>query len=265
MAYVDDAEGWKRLVASLAQWSRAIDGASEGMRSTDRDGLVMTTTPAVPERSIVNDVVYWDGVALIAAYDEIEAAFDTARIDAWLVWVPDTDTDVAGALAERGHVLDSDPEAMVLDLDSIERPPEPPGFSRVIDPVELARLNDHAYGMRSAFERALADFQAADGLYFYGVEEDGELESGLVTFDYGDDCSVWLVATHESARGRGLASALMAHALADARERGRTTSTLQATDLGRPVYERLGYRSLGEIQLWEKRRSGGETHAASHT
>ena len=61
------------------------------------------------------------------------------------------------------------------------------------------------------------------------------------------------MATVPAARGRGLATALMAHALADARERGRTTSTLQATDLGRPVYERLGYRSLGEIQMWEKR------------
>lgn len=258
MAQIDDAEGWRRLVASLAQWSRAIDGASEGMRSIDRDGFVMTTTPAVPERSIVNDVVYWDGAALLAAYDEIEATFDTAGIEAWLVWVPDSDTDVADALAERGHVLDSDPEAMVLDLDTIERPPEPPGYSRAVDPVELARLNDRAYGMRSAFERALAGLQAADGLYFYGAEDDEGLASGLVAFDYEDDCSVWLVATRESARGRGLASSLMANALADARERGRTTSTLQATDLGRPVYERLGYRSLGEIQLWEKRRSGGD-------
>jgi len=258
MAYVDDAEGWKRLVASLAQWSRAIDGASEGMRSIDRDGFVMTVTPAVPERSIVNDVVYWDGAALIAAYDQIEDAYATAGIDAWLVWAPDGDADVAGALAERGHVLDSDPEAMVLDLDVVERPPEPAGFTRELDPLELARLNDHAYGLRDAFARALANIGSDGGLCFYGVEDEDGLASGLVTFDHEDDCSVWLVATRESARGRGLAGALMGHALADARERGRTTSTLQATDLGRPVYERLGYRSLGEIQLWEKRRSGGD-------
>lgn len=255
MAYVDDAEGWRRLIASLAQWSRAIDGASEGMRSIDRDGLVMTITPAVPERSIVNDIVYWDGGALIAGYDEIEQAYADAGIEAWLVWVPDGDTGVAAALAERGHVLDSDPEAMVLDLDDVKRPAEPSGFTRAVDPVELARLNDHAYGMRSAFARALAQLEGGGGLYFYGAEDGEGLASGLVTFDYEDDCSVWLVATCESARGRGLASALMAHALADARERGRTTSTLQASDLGRPVYERLGYRSLGEIQLWEKRRA----------
>jgi GNAT superfamily N-acetyltransferase len=254
MAYVDDAEGWRRLIASLAQWSRTIDGASQGMRVVERDGLVTTITPRVPDRSIVNDVVYWDREALAEAYDEIEEGYAAAGIAAWTVWVPDGDDRTAALLADRGHLLDSDPEAMVLDLEPVERPAEPPGFTRDVDPVELARLNDDAYGLRSAFARALEHLEAGDGLYLYGVEEDGALASGLVTFDHGDDCSVWLVATRERSRGRGLAGALMAHAMVDARERGRTTSTLQATDLGRPVYERLGYRSLGEIQLWEKRR-----------
>jgi GNAT superfamily N-acetyltransferase len=253
MAYVDDAEGWRRLVASLAQWSRTIDGASEGMRVTEREGLVMTITPAVPQRSIVNDVVYWDPEALAAAYDEIESAYAAEGIAAWLVWVPEGDTETATLLAERGHVLDSTPEAMVLDLDGVERPPEPGGFSRDIDLLALARINDEAYGMHSAFAQALERLEAGNGLYGYGVEEDGQLVSGLVTFDFEDDCSVWLVATREAARGRGLAGALMAHAMADARERGRTTSTLQATDLGRPIYERHGFRSIGEIQMWEKR------------
>jgi GNAT superfamily N-acetyltransferase len=251
MAHVDDAEGWRRLVASLAQWSRAIDGASPGMHTVESDGLLQTVTPAVPERSIVNDVVYWDSRSLLARYDEIGARYDEAGIAAWLVWVPESDAEVAAALERHGHVLDSDPEAMVLDL---ERPAEPDGFTRAADPLELAKLNDAAYGMHSAFATALELLGPRDGLYFYGVERDGRLVSGLVTFDHDDDCSVWLVATEADARGQGLAGALMGHAMADARERGRTTSTLQATDLGRPVYERLGYRSLGEIQMWEQRR-----------
>jgi GNAT superfamily N-acetyltransferase len=253
MAHVDDAEGWRRLIASLAQWSRTIDGASEGMHVVERDGFVTTITPQVPDRSIVNDVVYWDSDALVAAYDEIEHGYAAAGVAAWTVWVPDRDDRTAALLAERGHVLDSDPEAMLLDLDGVERPDALDRFTREVDPVELARLNDAAYGMRNAFERALARLETGPSTFLYGVEEDGELASGLLTFDHGADCSVWLVATREQSRGRGLAGALMAHALADARERGRTTSTLQATDLGRPVYERLGYRSLGEIQLWEKR------------
>jgi GNAT superfamily N-acetyltransferase len=263
MAHLDDAAAWRALLASLAQWSRTIDGASEGMRVVERDGYVATITPAVPTRSLVNDVVYWDRDAFLAGYDEIAAGYAAAGIDAWTVWVPDTDAPTAAWLAARGHALDGDPEAMVLDLDGCARPALPAGYTRDVDPVVLARLNDDAYGMRGAFERALEHLEPGNGLYLYGVEEDGELASGLVTFDHGDDCSVWLVATRERSRGRGLAGALMAHAMADARERGRTTSTLQASDLGRPVYERLGYRSIGEIQLWEKRRPPAGAGAAA--
>lgn len=253
MAYVDDAEGWRRLIASLAQWSRLIDGASEGMHTVEADGYVSTITPVAPHRSVVNDVVYWDAGVLASSYDDVAAEYDRCGIEAWTVWVPDTDRATADMLAARGHKLDADPEAMVLDLDAIERPPEPPGFDRDADAQAVMRLNDAAYGMPGDFQRALGDMSSADGMYVYTAGEDGRPSSCLIAFDHEDDCSVWLVATLPHARGRGLAAALMGQALADGRERGRTTSTLQATDLGRPIYERLGYRSLGEIQMWEKR------------
>jgi hypothetical protein len=48
----------------------------------------------------------------------------------------------------------------------------------------------------------------------------------------------------------------MRRALADGRERGCEVSTLQATKLGRPVYERLGYRAFGVIEMWERRKPG---------
>jgi hypothetical protein len=46
----------------------------------------------------------------------------------------------------------------------------------------------------------------------------------------------------------------MARALADARERGQLTTALVATKLGRPVYERVGYRDFGAFQMWERRK-----------
>ena len=246
VAHIDDREGWRRLVASLAEWTRGLDGASEGARVIERDGVVASVIPAASERSVVNSVVYEDAAGLARAYDELEAAYE----EAWTVWVPDHDEEAAALLAERGHVLDADPEAMVLDLDGIERPPEPEAFDSAADPGEIGVLNDEAYGTPGSFTRALAGLAPRDGLYSYTAGPG----ACLLTMDHEDDCSIWFVATEPAARGRGLAGALMGHALVDARERGRTTSTLQATDLGRPVYERLGYRSLGEIQMWERRR-----------
>jgi GNAT superfamily N-acetyltransferase len=253
MGRVDDREGWRRLVASLAQWSRTIDGASDGMRALERDGVVATVTPAAPERALVNDVVYWDAPSLELVYDELEDAYRAAQIEAFTVWVPDTDVATQELLAARGHFLDSDPEAMVLDLDVVERPPEPPGLDRDVDPRTVTRLNDRAYGMPGSFERALGELEVGEGVFLYAAGEGDAPSSCLLAFDHDRDCSVWLVATLPEARGEGLATALMATALADGRERGCTTSTLEATDLGRPVYERLGYRSLGKIQMWERR------------
>jgi GNAT superfamily N-acetyltransferase len=67
---------------------------------------------------------------------------------------------------------------------------------------------------------------------------------------------VTLVGTLEAARGRGLATLLMRRALADARERGCTTTTLVATKMGHPIYARLGYRDFGRVQMWERRKPG---------
>src|SRR5438270_208278 len=56
------------------------------------------------------------------------------------------------------------------------------------------------------------------------------------------------------ALGGGLASRLLLKALADARGRGCSISTLQATRAGYPVYARLGYRDFGRVQMWERRK-----------
>ena len=61
------------------------------------------------------------------------------------------------------------------------------------------------------------------------------------------------VATLPDRRGERLASTLIAHALHEAERRGQTTTSLQASKLGRSIYTRLGYRTLGEIHLYERR------------
>ena len=42
-------------------------------------------------------------------------------------------------------------------------------------------------------------------------------------------------------------------ALLDARDRGCTTSSLQATKAGFPVYQRLGYQDVCALDMWEWR------------
>jgi predicted acetyltransferase len=67
------------------------------------------------------------------------------------------------------------------------------------------------------------------------------------------DCYISFVATRPHARNRGIASDLMRAALRDGLEQGCVTTTLEASAMGRSAYERLGYRPLGTLQMWERR------------
>ena len=220
------------------------------------DGVRAAVVPACPERSVVNCVCYDSAAQLAAALDDLAAIYDDAGIHAWTVWVPPADREAASLLEEGGHVLDAAPEAMGMDLTGAERPRAGLDWTRPADPGVLGPLNDRAYGYHGSFERALAGLPA-DALTVYSADLDGKPASCLVTLECGSDCHVTLVATLPEARGRGLAGALLGHALADARERGLETSSLVATKAGRPLYERLGYRGVGAVEMWERRRRRG--------
>jgi GNAT superfamily N-acetyltransferase len=89
--------------------------------------------------------------------------------------------------------------------------------------------------------------------HLYAARRDSRPAATAIAFDHDGDCGIYWVATLEEARGRGLCKALMTAALLDARERGCTTTSLQATRAGYPVYSKLGYRDFGPIDMWELR------------
>jgi GNAT superfamily N-acetyltransferase len=245
---------WDRLLGGLRQWLRMVGRASPGARVLERDGVTAAVVPAAPERSVANSVVYDEAAGLAAAYDEVAAAY--AEIGAvWTVWVPSTDEGARAALHRVGHVLDAAPAVMAVDLRGIERPP--PGaledWTADGDVRQIGPLNDRAYTFGTdSFTRALAGLPP-DELTTYVARVDGRAVGCLVIVDHDGNADVEMVAVVPEARGHGIAGKLLAHALADAAERGLETSTLIATRLGRPVYERLGYREFGTLHMWERR------------
>jgi GNAT superfamily N-acetyltransferase len=218
-----------------------------GGRWVDADGVGAILTPSVPERSLMNAVIYERGADLPAVYDECDSLY--ADVDAWTVWVPDVDTATAEFLASRGHRLDADPAMMALDLATFGPPGKLPAYERAT-PDQAGAVNDAAYPWKDgSLERALTAV-SPDDFHLY-VTEDACV---LGIHDCDGDAGVFFVATLPEAQGRGLGSALMAAALTEARERGCDISTLQATKAGEKVYARLGYRKFGSIGMWEKRR-----------
>lgn len=246
---------WETTLASMRKAFASMPETSEGGRTVRLDGVVAAVTPAVPERSIPNSVTYETEESLADALGELRQIYDDAGILAWTVWVPEHHGRVRELLERSGHRLDASPTAMIAELGEVEAPregdPEPdPRPTR----EDLGLVNDLAYGTGDSFQRLIGQ-GPADPRHTYIADLDGRPVAGVASQDLDGDCSIYWVATVPQARGRGLAPGLMRRALADGRDRGCEVSTLQATKLGRPVYERLGYRAFGEIQMWERRRT----------
>jgi predicted GNAT family acetyltransferase len=66
---------------------------------------------------------------------------------------------------------------------------------------------------------------------------------------------VALVATEPAQQRRGFAEAAMRLALdVAAREHGERTSVLHATEAGRPIYQRMGYRTISSHTICMEKR-----------
>ncbi|HEX5763133.1 MAG TPA: GNAT family N-acetyltransferase [Solirubrobacterales bacterium] len=251
---VDDAELRRRAISGLRDEVEAFGSGHPDSRLIEREGLLASLTPVSPQRSLFNSVYYEDAGALRAELDSLQGVYDEAGIAAWTVWVADEDRETAELLAARGHSLDAEPRAMALDLaDLATLPPTPEGIeSRPGDAATAAELNDCAYGYGpDAFRAALA---GETSIGWHAAHSEGEPVSVVGMIEVGDDCCVTGVATPPEQRGRGIASWLLCTTLAAARERGMRTASLQATKAGAPIYERLGFRDLGHIEMWELRK-----------
>jgi GNAT superfamily N-acetyltransferase len=235
----------------LATMRSAFSAMGRGQaRWVERDGVGALVTPFVPNRSIVNAVICQPGADLEAAYDWLSEEF--ADIEAWTVWVPDTDGEQAAFLESRGHKLDADPAMMVLDLKQFNPTGQLPEWKPALV-EELARINDASYPWRDgSLELALLESAYDDDEFRLYITADSCV---LGVSDCDGDAGVFFVATLPEARGRGLAGGLLAAAMVQARDRGCDISTLQATKVGEPVYARVGYQRFGSIQMWEKRRA----------
>jgi GNAT superfamily N-acetyltransferase len=252
----DDA-GWLELIRSgqPPTWKLIAEGS--GGSVVERDGMLAAIVPAAPDRSVFNSVFYEDGERLLASLDELSVAYETAGVRAWTVWVPEEDRETAAGLAEAGHLDDAEPRDMGMPLTDLRIPDPDPELTIAEreDYGEMARLNEIAYGHPRGDFRAVAEAPMPD-LRIYFAELEGEAVAALAVWKHDTDAVVIWVATVPEARGRGISGRLLARALVDARDQGLETSTLQATKLGYPVYEKLGYREFGTQHMWERRKPG---------
>jgi GNAT superfamily N-acetyltransferase len=82
----------------------------------------------------------------------------------------------------------------------------------------------------------------------FAMESDGVLAATTTSIRYGVDLAwIGMVVTHPEFRGRGFARALMQHALDRLDVK---TVKLDATEMGRPLYQKLGFVDECPIERW---------------
>jgi len=83
------------------------------------------------------------------------------------------------------------------------------------------------------------------------IEIDGEIASTATLTCYGTRLAwVGMVLTRIKHRGRGYAMRLLKETLRVADELGVESVKLDATDLGQPLYEKLGFRAEQPVERW---------------
>ena len=241
MSALSDADlylrGAQTLLASWEQYARGAAGAA----LLHLAGVGAAVFPNDPERSVyINALLERDlGAAERAdAIRTMEDAYQAADIRRFAAWVHESDAAMRCALERRGYTIDEVTRAMGMTLDEIHLPgPE----------VELGPANwsEHlrVAGVPGGF------LSGADPCVFHVLVASlgGEDVSTALAFDFAGDCGIYNVGTLESARRQGLASALTAIHLHDARARGCRTASLQSTAMAERVYARAGFRDLGRI------------------
>jgi GNAT superfamily N-acetyltransferase len=229
--------GSATLVASWGEYARgAVDASLQRFA-----GVAAAVFPKQPERDVYNNALLerrLSGQERADALDAMEAAYADAGVDRFAAWVHEPERAMQTDLERRGYTLDTSTRAMGITLDDIRN------AGPAIDQAPLD-WNEHL-----RIVGVPANFLAAADPTAYHVllaRLGGETVATAMAFDLDGDCGIYNVGTIEHARRRGLATALTAVQLQNARERGCETASLQATPMAERLYAAAGFHDLGRI------------------
>ena len=194
-----------------------------------------------------------------AAVEAVVGHYRGLGLPCSLVFREETAPGLAEACAAAGLVEHWRLPLMVLDpIPASAAGARVDGFEvRPIDAASIEAYGDvisAAFGMPRELsatvmgERLLLGTPGFTG--FLGLL-DGQPVATSGVFVTGDIAGVYNVATLEAARGRGIGAAITWAAALAGREAGATRSVLQASELGEPVYARMGYATPVRYRQFE--------------
>lgn len=116
-----------------------------------------------------------------------------------------------------------------------------------------ARAVSDGYGLPlavgSLFGADRAESRAPGKARFFAAEHKGQLVATSLLYLHDGLAGIYGVATLPEHRGKGLGAHLTAEPLRIAWRDSYTTGLLQASEMGAPVYTRIGFRTHGHMEL----------------
>ena len=176
----------------------------------------------------------------------------------WWVMPSFTPADLGERLVQLGLVRERAWPAFALPLRDLPELPAIPGLvvRRVNDDTDLESylgIVGQTLSSSEAFTGLLRDASRRIGFEDDAPEEhfigllDGVPVATASLLVAGGAAGIYNVATLEPARRRGIGAAMTVAAVRRGAARGLRSATLQASDMGRPIYERLGFRFVCDL------------------
>ena len=147
------------------------------------------------------------------------------------------------------HRGDPSPGMTLVMPVSFPRPRTPLAIDEVRKPEQLVAFREaafHGFGYPVAEAHIFLNehLLALPHVRLYAGLVKGRVVATSMMVATGIIAGIYWVATIESQRGRGYGEALTWASIEGGRDFGCTVASLQASDLGRPVYERMGFEHV---------------------
>jgi GNAT superfamily N-acetyltransferase len=166
-------------------------------------------------------------------------------------------TEAGRILASRGLTFEEGGTGMAADLTAVPDRVPAPGSLAIVPVEDRASLQPWihvmcvGFGTPASAEPALLDVFAAVApappMRTYLASLDGRPVATSQLFLASGVAGIYNVTCLPEARGRGIGAAVTLAPLLEARRLGYGIAILQASDLGYPVYRRLGFRDYGRL------------------
>jgi GNAT superfamily N-acetyltransferase len=197
-----------------------------------------------------------------ACIDEMVAEFRSRRIP--LEWTTGSRTrpaDLGHRLLTRGFEHTLDVPGMAMDLRVLPEEDPPRGFTVAQatnreDLEACVRIALSTFGIPEDFVPRLVEIEEGmpqdqkELTRHYLARLDGQPVATSELFLAAGVAGLYFVGTLPDARDRGIGRAVTLAALRGAREMGYRVGVLQATEMGTPVYRRLGFRALYSMGIY---------------